>query len=196
MTFAELLTEVYAITAREDLVALTKSAVKAATLKAHQTDFYSKDIYETSIVFTIEDYYQSLDIISVVSNYRAIKYIRRVDTTTDEPNNFFTVMTPEEVLDEWGRERTEVCYVAGRIIEIKSSVEFNKVIFGCYVNPIITEVGYSSWVADLQPYAIIHEAARVVFGTIAQQAEASAQKAFVAEQYAELKIHNVSDYGY
>lgn len=196
MTFIELLTEVYNITARPDLADLTKSAVKAATLKAHQTDFYSKDIYETDITFTVSSYIQSLDYVAQINNWRALKYLRKYDTVSASAGDFFTVLTPEEVIDEWGRERTDVAYVAGRILEIKSSTEFNRVLLGCYVNPIVTEGGYSSWIANLYPYAIIHEAARVVFGTIAQQAEATAQKEFVAEQYAELKINAVSDVGY
>lgn len=196
MTFAELLAEVYLITSRPDLIDLTKSAVKSATLKAHQTDFYSKDIHETSFKFTTKDYTHSLDIITEIPNYRALKYMRNYDVATDSAANFFTVLTPEEILDEWGRERTDVAYIAGREIKIKASVEFDTVLFGCYLNPVVTEADYSSWVADLYPYAIIHEAARVVFGTIAQAAEAASQRAFVAEQYAELKINAISDVGY
>ena len=196
MTFAELLIEVYNITARPDLIDLTKSAVKAATLKAHQTDFYSKDIWEQQVVFPSSEYVQSLDYVSVIPNYRALKYMRHWDTSDSTAGNFFTVLTPEEILDEWGRERTNVCYVAGRILEIKSPIEFDAVIIAAYVNPVVTETGYSSWVASLYPYAIVHEAARVVFATIAMDAEKNSQKELVAEQYAELKINNTVDQGY
>lgn len=196
MTFAELLTEVYNITARPDLIDLTKSAVKAATLKAHQTDFYSKDIHEGEYVFPSSNYVQSLDFISVLPNYRALKYMRRYDSSTDEPSDFFTVITVEEILDEWNRTRTDVAYFAGRVIEIKSSVEFTKIVMGAYTLPIVVEANYSSWVAEMYPYAIIHEAARVVFASIAMDAEKNSQKALVAEQYAELKINALPDVGY
>ena len=196
MTFAELLTEVYNLTARPDLIDLTKSAVKAATLKAHQTDFYSKDIWEQQVVFPSSEYVQSLDYVALIPNYRALKYMRHWDTSDSTAGNFFTVLTPEEILDEWGRERTNVAYVAGRILEIKSAIEFDTVIIAAYVNPVVTETGYSSWVASLYPYAIVHEAARVVFATIAMDAEKNSQKELVAEQYAELKINNTVDQGY
>ena len=196
MTFAELLTEVYVITGRPDLIDLTKTAIKSATLKAHNTDFYSKDIHETAYIFTSADYNQSLDIITEIPNYRALKYLRLVDSSTDEVAKFITVLTPDEILDEWGRERTNVAYVAGRIIQIKASVEFTKILLGCYVSPVVVEATYSSWVASLYPYAIIHEAARIVFASIAQDAEKNSQKELVAEQYAELKINAVSDVGY
>jgi len=196
MTFAELLTEVYNITARPDLVDLTKSAVKAATLKAHQTDFYSKDIYETQFTFVTPGYTHSLDYISIIPNYRALKYARKYDLSTLNTGDFFTVITPEEVLDKWNRELTDIVYVAGRVMEIKSSTDFDTMLLGCYVLPVVTEVGYSSWIADLYPYAIVHEAARFVFGAIAQREEAASQKEFVSEQYAELKINALTDVGY
>ena len=197
MTFAELLIEVYNITDRPDLIDLTKSAVKAATLKAHQTDFYSKDIFEQSYIFAAPDYTQSLDIITEIPNYRALKYLRLVDESTDEAAKLITVLTPDEILDEWGRERTNVAYVAGRIIQIKASVEFTKILLGAYVSPVVTpEASYSSWVADLYPYAIVHEAARVIFASIAMDAEKNSQKELVAEQYAELKINAITDIGY
>lgn len=196
MTFAELLTEVYSITGRPDLVDLSKSSVKAATLKAHQTDFYSKDIYEQAYIFGAADYTQAFDVINEIPNYRALKYMRLVDESTDEAAQFITVITPEEVLDEWNRERTNVAYVAGRVIQIKASVEFSKILLGCYVLPVVVEASYSSWVADIYPYAIIHEAARLVFATIAMDAEKNSQRELVAEQYAELKINAVTDVGY
>ena len=197
MTFAELFTEVYNITGRPDLVDLTTSAIKSATLKAHNTDFYSKDIYEQSFIFTTADYTQSFDVITEIPNYRALKYLRLVDETTDEAAKFITILTPDEILDMWGRERTDVAYVAGRIIQIKASVEFTKILLGAYVSPIVTpDVSYSSWVADLYPYAIVHEAARIIFASIAMGAEKDSQKELVAEQYAELKINAVSDIGY
>ena len=195
MTLNELIAEVYDLTGRPDLVAMTLSAIKSATLKAHQTDFYSKDIYEIQFSFMAPGYTFSLDYISIISNYRALKYMRKYDIASATAGKFFTVITPEEVLDQFGRELTDVAYVAGRVIEIKSSTEFKTMLLGAYVQPVITTIGYSSWVADLYPYAIIHEAARVVFGSISMHEEKNAQKELVSEWYAELKINALTDVG-
>jgi len=59
-TFAELVADVYIATNRPDLVTQTALAVKVATLKAHQTDFYPKDIFETGIQWNPVAYVQSL----------------------------------------------------------------------------------------------------------------------------------------
>lgn len=196
MTFTELLTEIYAITGRSDLESMTKSAVKAATLKAHQTDFYSKDIYETPVQFDSTTYTHSLDIISLIPNYRALKYIRKYTVSDASSGDFISVITPEEVLDKYNRELTDVCYVAGRNIEIKSSTEFNTILVGCYVAPIVVEATYSSWIAELYPYAIVHEAARFIFGAIAMDTEKKSQESMVAEAYLQLKTNALADIGY
>ena len=196
MTFTELLTEVYLLTNRDDLVAQTKAAVKTATLKAHMSDFYSKDIYEKYIdLGTTDSYVHSFDYISSISNFRSIKYMRKLDSN-NEAGDFIEVIEPEEVLDSYGVARTNIAYVAGRVIEIKSSTEFSKMILGCYVLPITTESNFSSWVAELYPYVIIYEAARVLFKTIGFDEESAAYERLVAEQFILFKASALSDVGY
>ena len=197
MTFDELLTEVYNLTSRPDLVAQTKAAVKAATLKAHMSDFYSKDIHETYVdLGNTDSYVHSFDYISLISNFRSIKYIRKYDTSSGEGGTFIQVVEPEEVLDSYGTAKTDICYVAGRVIEIKSSTEISKLILGCYVLPITVEATYSSWIAELYPWVIVFEAARVVFKTIGFDEESAAYERLVAEQFILLKASALSDVGY
>ena len=200
MTFDELVAEVYTLTNRPDLVAETKLAIKSATLKAHQTDFYSKDIYETGVEFTNPAYIQSLDLPSLISNFRAISYLRRMEDTTDADTtlgeNVIEIITPLEVLDSYGVTRTNVAYVAGRMLEIRSSVEFYTMMLGCYVLPIVRDGAYSSWIAELYPYTIVREAARTVFKTIGQDEQAAAYERLVAEEYLLLKMSALTDVGY
>lgn len=196
MTFNELLSEVYLLTNRPDLVNETKAAVKAATLKAHQSDFFSKDIHETGVEFVTSDYVQSFDYISFISNFRSFKYARRVEDANDSTGKFFTILTPEETLDSYGINKTDIAYVAGRILEIRSSVAFRYMLLGCYVFPIVREAEFSSWIAELYPYAVIYEAARVIFKTIGHDEKSRAYDTFVAEQYLLLKQSALSDVGY
>lgn len=197
MNFNELLAEVYLITNRPDRVNETKAAIKAATLKMHQSDFYSKDIFEQGIQWDSADFRQSLDYISLIPNFRALKYLRRVTSATDDDTtNFFTIVTPEEIVNAYGKYRSDIAYVAGRVIEIRSSVSFQYALMGCYVNPIIREEAYSSWVAEMYPYAIIHEAARAIFKLTGQLEESTGQKELVAEQLTLLKQSCLTDVGY
>ena len=196
MTFEELVAEVYLITNRPDLEGETKSAVRAATLKAHQSDFYSKDLFETGVEFPSSDYKQSLDYITLVSNYRSLKYLRRVEDENDDVGAFFDIIAPEESLDSYGINRSDIAYVAGRVLEIRSKVAFSKALFSCYVNPIVREGAYSSWVADQFPYAIIHESARRIFAAVGQMEESNGQLRLVAEEFNLLRQQSLSDVGY
>ena len=196
MTFDELVAEVYLITNRSDLVGETKSAVKAATLKAHKSDFYSKDIFEVGVEFTTAEFRQSFDYVTLLSNFRAFSYLRRVEDELDDTGTFFDIITPLELLDEYGKGRTDIAYVAGRVLEIRSSVTFSKALLGAYVLPIVRENAYLSWVAEQFPFAIVYEAARVLFKSIGYDEQSAAITRLVAEEYNLLKLSALSDVGY
>ena len=203
MTFDELVAAVYVVTNRPDLVSDTEQAVRNATLKAHTTDgngeaqFYAKDIYETGYSFPTADYFQSLDYINLITNWRAISYLKRVEDAADTEGKFFSVISVSEILDEYGTARTDIAYVAGRVIEIRSSVEFTLGLLGAYVFPIVTpKASFSSWVADQYPYAIVHEAARMIFMSIGQKEEAASEKSLMLEEFFTLKNSSVLDVGY
>ena len=196
MNYAELVQEVYDLTKRPDLVAETESAVRAATIKAHQTDFYSKDIFETGVSFDSADYTQSLDYITLITNFRALSYLRRVESATDTDGTFFNIITPHDVLDSYGQSKTNIAYVAGRVLEIRASVEFQYMLMGCYVNPIVRSGAYVSWVSEQHPYAIIREAARVIFKSIGFDEQSRAYEILVAEEYLLLKMSGLTDVGY
>lgn len=197
-TLAELLTDVYKITKRPDLVDMTTLAVKSATLKAHHSDFYPKDLFETAIQWNPVAYTQSLDYKAIVPKWRAFKYLRKFDYTTPpgEAGKFFEIITPEEVLDKYQIQREDVCYLAGAQLEIKSSTEDEYMLLGCYVHPTITDAGYSSWVADEYPFAIIYAAAADVFKQIGFDEQAARIDRQVMEQLMLLRNSNVLAQGY
>ena len=196
MTFNEILEEIYLITNRRDLVDLTKATLKAATLKGHKTDFYSKDIFETGVDFLTLAYSHSYDYISLISNFRAFKYLRRVEDAADTEGTFLDIITVDQVLDSYGVGRTDIAYVAGRVLEMRASVEFRYALLGCYVQPIVTEAAYTSWIAEQQPYYIIHESARRIFMAIGQMDESGQQTRLMAEELTELRMSAVVDVGY
>lgn len=193
-TFAELVADVKILTNRPDLDAETKLAVKAATLKAHHSDFYPKDIYEFTILWSPVAYTQSMDYRTLVPRWRAFKYLRKHDGTS--ATDFFTLLTPEEVLDGYGIDKEDVCYIAGEQIEIRSSTEDTYMLCGCYRHPDITEAGYSSWIALDHPYAIVYEATAKIFKMIGFDEQAAQIQREVVEQYALLRNSNILGVGY
>lgn len=191
-TFAELVADVKTLTNRPDLDAEIKVAVKAATLKAHHSDFYPKDLYEVGLEWTTPAYIQSLDYRSVFPQWRSFKYLRKYASSV--PGDFFTIITPEQTIDGYGFNRDNVCYIAGEQLEIRSSTQDDYMLIGLYQNPNISETAYSSWIAIDHPYAIVYEAVRSVFKMIGFDEQAAQIKQEVAEQFQLLK-QNVVGYG-
>lgn len=196
MLLPELRTEVYALTNRPDLVAVTLSAIRAATLKLHQMDYFYKDIFETGISFTTAEYVQSLEYRTLLPRWRALKYLRKTDSTGTEQGAFFDVIVPENVLDNYKLNKEDVVYSAGALLQIRSSTQLQYAILGCYLNPDITELGYSSWIALDHPYAIIFEAAATVFKTVGDTEQFAAYTGLAAIQAKEVELSNVQGIGY
>lgn len=198
MTLAELIQEVYTLTGRPDRVAETLSAIKSATLKAHQSDYYYKDIFETGVAFDTSDFLQQLDYRSLIPLWRAVKYIRKYDlsTTPYKPGKILDLLVPELVLDRYLVEKTDIYYVAGAYLNIKSSTQEQNYILGCYLNPDVTSTGFNSWIAQDHPYAIVFDAAATVFKAIGKDEEAASYRTLVPEQIAMVKMSNIVANGY
>lgn len=196
-TFTELCNDVYTITNRPDLVAETRLAVKAATLKLHQSDYYYKDLYETGISFTSPLPMQQIDIVTLFPRFRALKYFRFYDNSgTGSAGKFFEVLTPNELVDSYGIDKVDVVYVAGSILQIKSRADISDALIGIYQNPDIGELTFNSWIAVQAPYAIVFDAARLVFKQIGQDEQSATFEKLVGEQVLELKMSNIQAQGY
>lgn len=195
MNLSELRQEVYTITNRPDLVAQTLTAIRAATLKIHQRDYFYKDLFETGISFTTSDYTQQIEYRTLIPKWRSLKYIRKTDSTGTEQGAFFDVIVPENVLDDYKLNRSNICYVAGEVVQLRSKVEIQYAILGCYVNPDITEATYNSWVAIDHPYAIIFEAASLVFKMVGDTEQFAAYSDLAGMQLQEVVISNVQSFG-
>jgi hypothetical protein len=196
MTLAELIQEVYTITGRPDRVAETASAIKSATLKAHQSDFYYKDIFETGVAFSSAAFIQQLDYRALLPLWRANKYLRKYDNNTGTPGAFLTLIQPELVLDRYTVEKTNIYYFAGAYANIKSETSEQYYLMGCYLNPDITTAGYNSWIAKDHPYAIVFDAAATVFKAIGKDEEAASYRTMIPEQIAMIRGSNVVAQGY
>ena len=178
MTLNELRQEVYTLTNRPTLVAETLTAIRSATLKLHQLDYFYPDLEESAVAFSAADFVQSLDYVLLIPRWRALKYARKTNSTGTELGTLFEVMSPEFVLTPYHIDRVNVCYAAGRQLQFRSSTSFQYIFLGYYVNPDVTEASYSSWIADRHPYAIVFEAAATVFKAIGDTEKFAAYTGF------------------
>lgn len=196
MTFNELLAEVYLLTNRPDLTGITTSAVRSATLSLHSLDYYYRDLVEVGLVFTTPEYLQQIDYRVVLPSFRSLKYIRRTDSQGTALGDLFDVIVPEQVLDQYKYTKTNVCYVAGQIIQIRSSCPVQYILLGYYAHPNVNSATYSSWIAVDHPWAIVYKAAETVFKTIGDTEQFAAYTRLAAEKQAEIAISNIQANGY
>lgn len=200
MNFTELVEEVYSITNRPDMVNLTESQVRAATLKVHQKDFFYRDIREVGVEFEEPAHITSFRPADVVPRYRKPAYLREwlydgTSNTLGKGGRKFEVVQTHNAQDMYGFFKQDVYYLAGDVLQIRSSRPISHVLFGAFVLPDITPQGYSSWIADEYPYAIIHGAARAVFKAIGASEQAAEQDAQASEWMALLTINSSPDEG-
>ena len=193
MQLTELLDDVYSITGRPDLTDKTSLAVRAATLLAHNSDFYMRDIAETGISFDTAAYKQSLDI-GVIPKYRKIKHLRKYDNSVVPgiAGDFLTILTTDELLDSYGIERCDIAYEAGAQINMSSSTLLEYMLLSYYKTPDITSLNYNSWIADEQQFLIVYGAASAIFAGVGNKEQANDYKILRNEQLAELKLSAVA----
>ncbi len=192
--FTALLNDVYTITNRPDLVAESSYAVRAATLKLHQSDFYPRDLKESAVRFSVAAYFQTISYATLFPRFRSLSYARKFES--GEPTGFLKVITPANVLDSYEVDKENVCYLAGDVIQIRSRSELSDVLLGFYENPITLEDTYDSWIADLYPFAITTEAAATVFKMIGKDEETSMYRQLAAEHALIVRNSNILAEGF
>lgn len=194
MNFTALLSEVYTKTSRPDLVDDTKSAVKAATLKVHRYEDFSRDLFETGIAFQAADYQLQFYYQQLIPRWRKDKYFRKADVN-GIPGVFLKRYALEKTIDQYGLTRTDVYYPSGSVININSSTLLQYLLLGCYLFPDINETTYTSWIADLYPFAIVYEASAIVFKSIGQDGESAKFETLITEEKNLLISSEISELG-
>jgi hypothetical protein len=182
VNLTELVDEVYVMTSRSDLTAQSEQAVKLATLKLHGRDYYYKDLVGATLLLPSAEYIQSFD-------------YKTVDTTAQEATKFFEIIPTEFVTDGYSVNREDVCYMAGSLLNIRSSTPENFYLIGYYQHPDITTANWDSWIANEIPYAIVTEAARRIFKIIGKDDEYARLENDMREYYAQIDVVGLANTG-
>lgn len=200
MNFSELVDAVISETKRPDLLTQTQSAVRAATLKAHQKEYFYKDIVEDGVEFTVPAFTQAFAPASVdtplFKRYKSPAYVRQwlfdpTSPTLGRAGDYFTETQIGNLKDAYGYDKVGIYYPAGNRLNLRAATEISHILFGFYVFPDVTDEGFDSWIAREQPGAIIYEAVRKIFNSIAYNQQAASFESLVAEEYQILTINNV-----
>lgn len=208
MLYSEIYAACTELTKRPDLSAETQRAIQAATLRAHQSDYFTRDIAETLLILATADYSQTFNVQTALTRFRNFKYIRKYDPTalntntglaTGEAGELFEILDPVDIFDSYSLQKENVAYLAGDIVNLRSMTgTFDQLLVGWYQNPSISplnDVDYNSWIARDSPFAIIYDACSIVFKTIGWDTEQKKYDMLTAEQFAILKIYATTAIG-
>lgn len=197
MNLSELIQAVYTETNRPDLVERTLQAVLASTRTIHTIEYFPRDITAAQVKFDTTAFIQSIDL-DVLPRFRKLSYFRKNDPSfasfQQNPNvlppifynggspqypiwqmtNAIECITPDDIFDSYNYQKTDVCYLAGRSILVKSSTPLNWGLIGWYQGPAadpytadggLTYPRYVSWIAQQYPFAIVYKAAATIFAS-------------------------------
>lgn len=195
--FTSLLAQVYTLTNRPDYVNETTLAIQTATLRAHQREFYFKDLVESGIQFQSADYKLKLNPFSLYSNYRSLKYLRKFDYTSNCPGILLCKKELTDIKDTYGRDLVDIYYAAGAEVNMKLSTQEQYMLFGLYVHPIVLPDTYNSWIANEYPQAIVNEAASFIQGgLLGMTAQATYNHQIALDTYMNIDMANITSVGY
>lgn len=180
--FSDTADQVYTLTNRSDLTAETSLAVRQATLGAHHSDKYLRDLFELQVAVTPAAVF-SLDIPTYFPQYRQFKYIRPYDLVTGSFASFFLeFLAPDAIFDEYLIEKVNVAYVAGTNLNMKLQGDYGGFVVGYYKNPILSPDGsYNSWIAQDFAHIIVMEASIRIFTMIGYEEAAGRMRRLLYE---------------
>lgn len=165
-TFAELETLVIGQTRRPEIPAVTKAAIKSATLRAHHADFFPRDLNTTLLTYTPSStaiLYDFPSIHATLVRLRSLQFLQGIDAATSAPVENLEYRTADDLFDSDGNRRPHVYTLIGatlRIYPVQATGATNAFFFQ---NPDVTEAGYSSWIADTYPDELAMWASAIVF---------------------------------
>lgn len=164
-TFAELVELTTQITRRPELGPLTATAVRMATQRAHTSGFFARDSVSQILTCELTDrpWIDFQDPYTLIPNLRAIERVEMVDTTTLVPLESLTYEERTNMLDSSGALKSGRYVMEGALLRLYPRLFSERANVQFYRLPVLTQVGFQSWIADTYPEEVAHWAAAVVF---------------------------------
>jgi hypothetical protein len=193
MTYDEILQEVYLVTKRPDLVGQTRSAVRTATLFAHRTDNYWRDLVERVLVpiSAAEGVILTQDFLP---RMRSIASIYPVDGECR--GRELERRDIDDLLDEYNSKRRHWFYGSATGIRYNTELMLPSLAISYYRDPNVNPASYDSWIADIYPDVIIKWSGAFVMRGIGHKEEADSELQLAQSMLQELVANDFNIKGY
>lgn len=164
-TLTELIDLTVEQTRRPELTDITAAAVRTATLRAHHTDFFPKDLTSVALPYTPSSaaFYDFASIGNSAPRLRSIKHIQSTDSVTGAPVEQLEYREQDDLYDSDGNRRQHIYTLLGDTVRIYPQNPTGLATVFYYQNPNTNGLQYSSWIADAYPDELAAWAAAVVF---------------------------------
>lgn len=165
-TFAEMQALVEAQTRRPEVGAVTQAAVRTATLRAHHTDFFPRDLTTGTLNYAVSStavFYDFANISATLPRLRTLKTLQGNDNVTGAPVESFEFREADDIFDADGNRRPHIYTLIGNTLRVYPANATGVLTPYFYQNPVTASVGYSSWIADTYPDELAMWAAAIVF---------------------------------
>lgn len=190
-SFADMLTRTAAITGRPELIALTKIAIRTATIRAHCTSYFHRDEFVQYVNYAPDNssvWANIGNVFTTVANLRQVKHVQCVDPTTGGVTEELKYYQVDDTYDTDGWLRNSIWKLEASNVIIRPNVQTGRVKLFGYTLPTVTEEGYASWIADMFPDELAHWAASIVQFRSGNQEIAGANIKTNIEPFKELLI--------
>lgn len=163
-TFTELRALTIELTKRPELGALTDSAIRTATLRAHHTEFFRNDLTQAQLNYTVQPdvyFYDFQDVSSLLSRLRSFKTVYGI-TVDGQQIEELEYREIDDLYDSDGNPRRYVYTLVGDTFRAYPDLPTG--IFHVYYfrNPDVSVTSYSSWIANTYPDDLAGWAAAIV----------------------------------
>lgn len=167
-TFADMQAAVIANTKRPELVVLTDNAIRMATLRAHQVDFFPRDqsnvILNYTPIVSGQIYVDYTTLYSIAPLIRTPDFMQSIDPATSLPTeNLEYVVDFKNFWNEYNELRSSCFTLLGANLRARSLSNTGKFQLYYYSNPPVDTVGYNSWIADMYKEELAMWAAAIIW---------------------------------
>ena len=164
-TFAELESLVVEQTRRPEIPAVTQAAIRTATMRAHHTDFFPKDVTVGTITYAPNSaiFRDFSDVSSTLTRLRSIKALQGLEAVSMAPVESFEYRELDDVYDADGNRRPSIYNMIGDTLRIYPQTQTGLLQVFYYQSPNTVAPTYSSWIADTYPDELAAWAAAIVF---------------------------------
>ena len=173
MNFTELQTEVMAWTKRPDLEVQTRSAIRTATLFAHRSDNYWRDLVDGTLV-PISAAEGVISIADYLPRFRELASLRPIAADGTQWREL-EQRDIDDLMDDYRSARRHWFVGVSTGIRYNTEVLTPNLRVAYYIDPDVNPTTFNSWIADKYPDVIIKWATALMFRTIGNSEESRAE---------------------